>query len=211
MIRPRLSKVASGTKLTTDLVNGIINRTEYAADLLRQYKLVAGNGMYVEPHYDGTRVSYLQPVAGGATPRGLIISGNGSSPTPPTIVPNNGSNPAYPATFDEFFAFYGDTDTSADNATGTPTGEIYINLDLHNSNFAIYIKRNNYVSPPGGVLFAGGSFFAVQFPDYGQAAGRSFNGSRWEIRILNPGDVIGIAHNLDEAVAIQDKFKSGQI
>ena len=68
MIRPRLSKVASGTRLTTDLVNDIINRTEYAADLLRQYKLVAGNGMYVEPHYDGTRVSYLQPVAGGATP-----------------------------------------------------------------------------------------------------------------------------------------------
>ncbi len=68
MIRPRLSKVASGTRLTTDLVNGIINRTEYAADLLRQYKLTAGNGMYVEPHYDGTRVSYLQPVAGGATP-----------------------------------------------------------------------------------------------------------------------------------------------
>jgi hypothetical protein len=25
--------------------------------------------MYVEPHYDGTRVSYLQPVAGGATPK----------------------------------------------------------------------------------------------------------------------------------------------
>jgi hypothetical protein len=68
MIRPKLSKVASGTRLTTDLVNGIINRTEYAADLLRQYKLVAGNGMYVEPHYDGTRISYLQPVAGGATP-----------------------------------------------------------------------------------------------------------------------------------------------
>lgn len=67
MIRPRLSKVASGTKLTTDLVNSIINRTEYAADLLRQYKLTAGKGMYVEPHYDGTRVSYLQPVAGGAT------------------------------------------------------------------------------------------------------------------------------------------------
>ena len=68
MIRPRLPKVASGTRLTTDLVNDIINRTEYAADLLRQYKLVAGNGMYVEPHYDGTRVSYLQQVAGGATP-----------------------------------------------------------------------------------------------------------------------------------------------
>ena len=75
MIRPRLSKVANGTRLTTDLVNGIINRTEYAADLLRQYKLVAGKGMYVEPHYDGTRVSYLQQVGGGASselPLGLF-------------------------------------------------------------------------------------------------------------------------------------------
>jgi hypothetical protein len=60
--------VASGATLTTELVNGMINRTEYAADLLRQYKLTAGTDMYVEPHYDGTRVSYLQPVAGGATP-----------------------------------------------------------------------------------------------------------------------------------------------
>ena len=68
MIRPRLPKVATGARLTTDLVNDIINRTEYAADLLRQYKLTAGNEMYVEPHYDGTRVSYLQPVGGGATP-----------------------------------------------------------------------------------------------------------------------------------------------
>ena len=74
MIRPRLPKVASGTRLTTDLVNGIINRTEYAADLLRQYKLVAGNGMYVEPHYDGTRVSYLQPVGGGTTPLQPILN-----------------------------------------------------------------------------------------------------------------------------------------
>jgi hypothetical protein len=67
MIRPRLPKLASGTRLTTNLVNDIINRTEYAADLLRQYKLIAGNGMYVEPHYDGTRISYLQQVAGGAS------------------------------------------------------------------------------------------------------------------------------------------------
>jgi len=66
MIRPRLPKVASGTRLTTNLVNGMINRTEYAADLLRQYKLIAGTEMYVEPHYDGTRVSYYYPVGGGA-------------------------------------------------------------------------------------------------------------------------------------------------
>jgi hypothetical protein len=69
MIRPRLSKIASGTRLTADLINYIINRIEYAADLLRQYKLIAGTEMYVETHYDGTRVSYLKPVGGGAGPR----------------------------------------------------------------------------------------------------------------------------------------------
>lgn len=71
MIRPRLPKVASGTRLTTNLVNGIINRTEYAADLLRQYKLIAGTEMYVEPHYDGTRVSYFYPVGGGTMRRSV--------------------------------------------------------------------------------------------------------------------------------------------
>ena len=68
MIRPKLYPVQGGTILTANLVNSIINRIEYAADLLRQYKLIAGEGMYVEPHYDGTRISYLQKVAGGATP-----------------------------------------------------------------------------------------------------------------------------------------------
>ena len=76
MIRPRLSKVASGTRLTADLINYIINRIEYAADLLRQYKLIAGTEMYVEPHYDGTRVSFLKPVGSGAGSR------------PPPSIPN---------------------------------------------------------------------------------------------------------------------------
>lgn len=74
MIRPKLQRVANGTRLTTDLINAIINRTEYASDLLRQYKLIAGNRMYVEPHYDGTRVSYYYPVGGGATPKGAPIT-----------------------------------------------------------------------------------------------------------------------------------------
>jgi hypothetical protein len=69
MIRPRVGKANDGQIMSLELINGMIARTEYAADLLRQYKLVAGNGMYVEPHYDGTRISYFQPVKGGATPR----------------------------------------------------------------------------------------------------------------------------------------------
>lgn len=62
MIYPRLDKVRNGQRMSVELVNGLIKRTEYAADLLRQYKLIAGNQMYIEPHYDGTRVSYLQPI-----------------------------------------------------------------------------------------------------------------------------------------------------
>ena len=68
MIAPKIPLVQDGQILSTNLVNSMIGRIEYAADLLRQYKLVAGDEMYVEPHFDGTRVSYNQPVAGGATP-----------------------------------------------------------------------------------------------------------------------------------------------
>jgi len=35
---------------------------------------MAGNEMYVEPHYDGTRVSYFYPVKGGATPKDSPIT-----------------------------------------------------------------------------------------------------------------------------------------
>jgi hypothetical protein len=74
MIRPRVGKANDGQIMSLELINGMIARTEYAADLLRQYKLVAGNGMYVEPHYDGTRISYNQPVKGGATPRQPLLT-----------------------------------------------------------------------------------------------------------------------------------------
>jgi hypothetical protein len=74
MIAPKIPLVQDGQILSTNLVNSMIGRIEYAADLLRQYKLVAGDEMYVEPHFDGTRVSYFYPVAGGATPIGSIIT-----------------------------------------------------------------------------------------------------------------------------------------
>ena len=58
MIYPTLNKVRNGQRMSVELVNGLIKRTEYAADLLRQYKLIAGTEMYIQPHFDGTRVSY---------------------------------------------------------------------------------------------------------------------------------------------------------
>jgi hypothetical protein len=66
---PRIPPVSDGQRLNFGLVNHIIKRTEYAAELLRKYKCVAGDDMFVEPHYDGTRVSYLQAVGGGVKPQ----------------------------------------------------------------------------------------------------------------------------------------------
>ena len=69
MIAPKVPLVRDGQILSTNLVNSMIGRIEYAAELLRQYKCISGEEeIYVEPHFDGTRVSYLQQVAGGATP-----------------------------------------------------------------------------------------------------------------------------------------------
>ena len=74
MIAPKIPLVQDGQILSTNLVNSMIGRIEYAADLLRQYKLIAGDEMYVEPHFDGTRVSYFYPTKGGATPIGASIT-----------------------------------------------------------------------------------------------------------------------------------------
>jgi hypothetical protein len=74
MIAPKIPLVQDGQILSTNLVNSMIGRIEYAADLLRQYKLIAGEEMYVEPHFDGTRVSYFYPTKGGATPIGASIT-----------------------------------------------------------------------------------------------------------------------------------------
>lgn len=54
---PRIPKVQDGQILSTNLVNHIIKRTEYAGDLLRQYKCVAGTEISVAQEYDGTLVS----------------------------------------------------------------------------------------------------------------------------------------------------------
>jgi len=135
MIRPRLSKVASGTRLTTDLVNDIINRTEYAADLLRQYKLIAGTEMYVEPHYDGTRVSYLQQVAGGATPT-----------RPPY---NDGSTPGRAATYEDLLRIYGQPDGAIKFPSSFTSGDtIYLNFPVFITKDIVLASDNEFGAIP---------------------------------------------------------------
>jgi hypothetical protein len=58
MIRPPLPRVKNGDVLGLGLMNGIINRIEYAADLLRQGRPLAGESINIEENYSGTIISY---------------------------------------------------------------------------------------------------------------------------------------------------------
>ena len=69
MIYPRLNQVKNGQRMSVELVNGLIKRTEYAADLLRQYKCVAGTDISVVQEYDGSIISSLT-----ATPYQIVGS-----------------------------------------------------------------------------------------------------------------------------------------
>jgi len=86
MIAPKIPLVRDGQILSTGLVNSLIGRTEYAADLLRQYRLIAGDSISLEHQFDGTRVNAELAGAGfnivGLTSIGGIIKGfsyNGST------------------------------------------------------------------------------------------------------------------------------------
>lgn len=58
MIRPPLPRVKNEDVLGLGLMNGIINRVEYAADLLRQGRPLAGDAINIEENYAGTIISY---------------------------------------------------------------------------------------------------------------------------------------------------------
>ena len=47
-IVPPIRPVRSGKILDTNLINHMIQRTEYGAELLARYKMVAGTNMFVE-------------------------------------------------------------------------------------------------------------------------------------------------------------------
>lgn len=65
-IVPPIRPVRSGKILDTNLINHMIQRTEYGAELLARYKMVAGTNMFVEQAANGLGISYLTALAGGA-------------------------------------------------------------------------------------------------------------------------------------------------
>ena len=103
-IVPPIRPVRSGKILDTNLINHMIQRTEYGAELLARYKMVAGTNMFVEYAANGLGISYLTALAGGAgnpvssgsagtgiggagTGTGGAGAGSGGSGTPQPVTP----------------------------------------------------------------------------------------------------------------------------
>ena len=170
MISPRLSKVVSGTRLTTHLLNSMIKRTEYAADLLQQYKLIAGNEMYVEPHYDGTRVSYFSPVGGGVNPVVPLPVYKYRMLASPTALFLNSGGPSY-LSFPLQLQRYTGTGTTADpiipSTWKTPedyTLRIFTSNDiLTDPSFSVTGEYVEIYSPSVLLAKQSGNFFLVMF------------------------------------------------
>ena len=78
-IVPPIRPIRDGKILDTNLINHMIQRTEYGAELLARYKMVAGTNMFVEQAGNGLGISYLTALAGGAgNPVGSGSAGTGS-------------------------------------------------------------------------------------------------------------------------------------
>jgi len=81
-IVPPIRPIRDGKILDVNLINHIINRTEYGAELLSRYKMVAGSNIFVEQAGNGLGVSYLTALAGGAgTGSGGAGTGSGGAGT----------------------------------------------------------------------------------------------------------------------------------
>ena len=103
-IVPPIRPIRDGKILDTNLINHMIQRTEYGAELLSRYKMVAGTNMFVEQAGNGLGISYLTALAGGAgnpvssgsagtggggagTGTGGAGTGSGGSGTPQPVTP----------------------------------------------------------------------------------------------------------------------------
>lgn len=126
MIAPKIPFVKNGQILTANILNHLISRTEYASRLLREYRCVAGNDAYVEPHYDGTRISIGIPVGGGANSYG---GGAGSADKPNArafpIITSPGSITIY-SNFAIRYQITATNNPQSFNATNLPAG-LFVN------------------------------------------------------------------------------------
>jgi hypothetical protein len=135
MIYPRLNRVRNGQRLSVELVNGLIKRTEYAADLLEKYRILDGIKTY----------------------KGTTISLSGAAY-------NDGSDPDNPLTQAEVLDRFTEENNEAGNIVFPDPFVIYLDLlgiaGYWLANAFIYTRGGP--DPAGQTLTLGSSFFPDQ-------------------------------------------------
>jgi len=136
MIRPPLPRVSEGQILDLNLTNQIIQRTEYAADLLRQYRPLAGENIGVSQEQYGRRLSSAIEEIDSRKYKFRVVSGGGRSIYDPN------------------------TKTSTIPTGTSPTDSFY---DI-SGNFVVGARyANTSEEEDFGLIYNGSSFTTVQF------------------------------------------------
>lgn len=177
MIYPRLDKVRNGQRMSVELVNGLIKRTEYAADLLRQYKPLAGTDISIAQRYDGTTISRGAAAAESSLFR--VVFGNQATiydPFADTFTTLDGTIAG-----DSYVAIKGSVVAGYNNAAFPDEGIIYNGTSFVRVNFGIDDPYTRFYGTDGKTVV--GEYFE---PDgiYGSVFGIQCNLSGEKIQSI---------------------------
>lgn len=167
MIYPRLNRVRNGQRLSVELVNGLIKRTEYAGDLLRQGKCLAGTDISVAQRYDGTTIS-----GGGGRFKIVGIYNSSQDQVKRRGFLYNGT------TFTDIFV-PGSNETSA--------------LGISGSLIVGFFTNASFVQRP--FIFDGSSYFEISVPGKNMQVANSVDGDNVVGRYIQSGRFRGYLYN----------------
>jgi hypothetical protein len=222
MIYPKLDKVRDGGKMSVELVNGLIKRTEYAADLLKQYKCVAGTGINIKQRYDGATIGSTGAyrIVGTATVSGAvrgwlydglsftdIIYPGAVSTTPQGIYGSTVVGYAVVGSFERGWIYNGSsfTDIIDDRALRTFATDIYQTIVVGFSQRSDIGGRTGWsyngasfsdIIYPGAFLTAVYGYDGINIVGDASSKGFVYNGSTFS-DIIYPGSATSSARGID--------------
>lgn len=215
---PRIPEVRDGQILSTNLVNHIIRRTEYAAGLLAEYKMIAGDSISLEQQFDGTRVNAELVeaakfnIVGTATVGGVNIGFlyNGSTFTD-IIYPGGSGTVAYDI---DGSNVVGNTSVSGISKGFLYNGSTFTDIIYPGADFytiSVGISGSNISgeaakrSPNGftrGFLYNGSSFTDIMYPGQSITQARKIDGSN----IVGTSNAIPFLYNGSTFTQITNPF-----
>lgn len=214
---PRIPEVRDGQILNTNLVNHIIRRTEYAAGLLAEYKMIAGGSISLEQQFDGTRVN--AELAGakfnivgyatvGGIDRGFLY--NGSTFTD-IIYPGGVSTQLYDIDGSNIVGntFAGGISKGFLYNGSTFKDIIYPGADFYTTSFGISgsnisgeAAKNRPNAFTRGFLYNGASFTDIMYPGQSITQARKIDGSN----IVGTSNAIPFLYNGSTFIQITNPY-----